>query len=278
MEEKKYAVLIDGDNISSKYLDSILNEMTKYGIATYKRIYCDFTSQQSSKWRRLVRDSGIQAMQQFANTVGKNATDSTLIIDAMDILYTGNVDGFCIVSSDGDFTRLAIRLKESGMDVIGMGESKTPRSFRAACTVFTDLEILYEAESEDDEISTKGKKPAVKHNVVKVSEIENVIIEIINENNNKGRRTGLGEIGSRIQKKYNDFDVRQYGYSSLSTFIDEIDSFVLIKENNTVHVALKEDNDVKEKVVQFAKEYVKKSWKKRHRFRCSRTENTWKIS
>ena len=261
MEEKKYAVLIDGDNISSKYLDSILNEMTKYGIATYKRIYCDFTSQQSSKWRRLVRDSGIQAMQQFANTVGKNATDSTLIIDAMDILYTGNVDGFCIVSSDGDFTRLAIRLKESGMDVIGMGESKTPRSFRAACTVFTDLEILYEAESEDDEISTKGKKPAVKHNVVKVSEIENVIIEIINENNNKGRRTGLGEIGSRIQKKYNDFDVRQYGYSSLSTFIDEIDSFVLIKENNTVHVALKEDNDVKEKVVQFAKEYVKKAGK-----------------
>jgi len=231
MEEKKYAVLIDGDNISSKYLDSILNEMTKYGIATYKRIYCDFTSQQSSKWRRLVRDSGIQAMQQFANTVGKNATDSTLIIDAMDILYTGNVDGFCIVSSDGDFTRLAIRLKESGMDVIGMGESKTPRSFRAAC------------------------------NVVKVSEIENVIIEIINENNNKGRRTGLGEIGSRIQKKYNDFDVRQYGYSSLSTFIDEIDSFVLIKENNTVHVALKEDNDVKEKVVQFAKEYVKKAGK-----------------
>ena len=261
MEEKKYAVLIDGDNISSKYLDSILNEMTKYGIATYKRIYCDFTSQQSSKWRRLVRDSGIQAMQQFANTVGKNATDSTLIIDAMDILYTGNVDGFCIVSSDGDFTRLAIRLKESGMDVIGMGESKTPRSFRAACTVFTDLEILYEAESEDDEISTKGKKPAVKHNVVKVSEIENVIIEIINENNNKGRRTGLGEIGSRIQKKYNDFDVRQYGYSSLSTLIDEIDSFVLIKENNTVHVALKEDNDVTEKVVQFAKEYVKKAGK-----------------
>lgn len=117
------------------------------------------------------------------------------------------------------------------------------------------------AESEDDEISTKGKKPAVKHNVVKVSEIENVIIEIINENNNKGRRTGLGEIGSRIQKKYNDFDVRQYGYSSLSTFIDEIDSFVLIKENNTVHVALKEDNDVKEKVVQFAKEYVKKAGK-----------------
>ena len=109
-----------------------MNEMTKYGIATYKRIYCDFTSQQSSKWRRLVRDSGIQAMQQFTNTVGKNATDSTLIIDAMDILYTGNVDGFCIVSSDGDFTRLAIRLKESGMDVIGMGESKTPRSFRAA--------------------------------------------------------------------------------------------------------------------------------------------------
>ena len=127
MEEKKYAVLIDGDNISSKYLDSILNEMTKYGIATYKRIYCDFTSQQSSKWRRLVRDSGIQAMQQFANTVGKNATDSTLIIDAMDILYTGNVDGFCIVSSDGDFTRLAIRLKESGMERVKLRDHSVRR-------------------------------------------------------------------------------------------------------------------------------------------------------
>ena len=260
-KQDKIAVLIDGENISRKYIKLILDEVIEFGTPTYKRVYADFSEGSASAWKDELRKYALTPIFQINYTKNKNASDSAMIIDAMDILYTGNVDGFCIVSSDGDFTRLAIRLKESGMDVIGMGESKTPRSFRAACTVFTDLEILYEAESEDDEISTKGKKPAVKHNVVKVSEIENVIIEIINENNNKGRRTGLGEIGSRIQKKYNDFDVRQYGYSSLSTFIDEIDSFVLIKENNTVHVALKEDNDVKEKVVQFAKEYVKKAGK-----------------
>ena len=260
-KQDKIAVLIDGENISRKYIKLILDEVIEFGTPTYKRVYADFSEGSASAWKDELRKYALTPIFQINYTKNKNASDSAMIIDAMDILYTGNVDGFCIVSSDGDFTRLAIRLKESGMDVIGMGESKTPRSFRAACTVFTDLEILYEAESEDDEISTKGKKAAVKHNVVKVSEIENVIIEIINENNNKGRRTGLGEIGSRIQKKYNDFDVRQYGYSSLSTFIDEIDSFVLIKENNTVHVALKEDNDVKEKVVQFAKEYVKKAGK-----------------
>lgn len=249
MEDKKYAVLIDGDNISYKYLDSVFNEINKYGVATYKRIYCDFTRPQAAKWRKFVKDSGIQAMQQFNNTVGKNATDSTLIIDAMDILYSGNVDGFCIVSSDGDFTRLAIRLRESGMDVIGMGENKTPRSFRAACTVFADLELIYDAEVDDNSNKNKFKKS--KSNLIKVSEIENIIIETINENSNKGRITGLGEIGSRIQKRYNDFDVRQYGYSSLSTFIDEIDGFVLRKDNNNVYVELREDNNIKNNVIDY---------------------------
>ena len=139
MEDKRYAVLIDSDNISSKYISSILDEMTKYGVVTYKRIYGDWTTTQSTKWKKELMENSITPIQQFRNTVGKNATDSTLIIDAMDILYTHNVDGFCIVSSDGDFTRLASRLRESGMHVIGMGENKTPRSFRAACTVFTDL-------------------------------------------------------------------------------------------------------------------------------------------
>ena len=142
MEDKRYAVLIDADNISSKYITSILDEMTKYGVVTYKRIYGDWTTSQATKWKKELMENSITPIQQFRNTVGKNATDSTLIIDAMDILYTDNVDGFCIVSSDGDFTRLASRLRESGMNVIGMGENKTPRSFRAACTVFTDLELL----------------------------------------------------------------------------------------------------------------------------------------
>lgn len=258
MEEKRYAVLIDGDNISSKYLFNIMNEMTKYGIVTYKRIYGDWTSPQAAKWRNELIENSIQPIQQFRNTVGKNATDSTLIIDAMDILYTNNVDGFCIVSSDGDFTRLASRLKESGMDVIGMGEKKTPRSFRAACTVFTDLELLMEPEEEEEDSGRKAKKKKDK-DVLKQPDIENVIIEIITENDNKGRQTGLGEIGSTLQKKYTDFDVRKYGYSSLSTFIQDIDGFDMHKVNNTVIVGLKEDNSVKKQVVDFAVECVQKA-------------------
>ena len=218
MDDKRYAVLIDSDNISSKYISDILDEMTKYGVITYKRIYGDWTSTQANKWKKELMENSITPIQQFRNTVGKNATDSTLIIDAMDILYTNNVDGFCIVSSDGDFTRLASRLRESGMDVIGMGENKTPRSFRAACSVFTDLELLREQAHEDEPDSKHVKKKA-SNNIIKQSKIENAIIEIIQENDNKGKQTGLGEIGSRLQKKYSDFDVRNYGYSSLSTFL-----------------------------------------------------------
>ena len=149
VEDKRFAVLIDSDNISSKYITCILDEMTKYGVITYKRIYGDWTSTQTSKWKNELLENSITPIQQFSNTVGKNATDSALIIDAMDILYTGNVEGFCIVSSDSDFTRLASRLRESGMEVIGMGEEKTPRSFRAACTVFTNLEILVDQDDEE---------------------------------------------------------------------------------------------------------------------------------
>ena len=245
MDEKRYAVLIDADNISSKYISSILDEMTKYGAITYKRIYGDWTSPQAGKWKTELMENSITPIQQFRNTVGKNATDSTLIIDAMDILYTHSVDGFCIVSSDGDFTRLASRLRESGMDVIGMGENKTPRSFRAACSVFTDLELLLEQEDDSSDIIVK-EKPKKAHNIIRVSKIENAIIEIIQENDNKGKQTDLGEIGNRLQKKYSDFDVRNYGYSSLSTFINEMDGFKTNKVNDTVLVSLKEDDNIKE--------------------------------
>lgn len=250
MEEKRYAVLIDADNISSKYITYIIDEMTKYGVITYKRIYGDWTSPQAGRWKEALMENSIVPIQQFRNTVRKNATDSTLIIDAMDILYTGNVDGFCIVSSDGDFTRLVSRLKESGMDVIGMGENKTPRSFRAACSVFTDLELLLEAEEDEEPVYKKKQK--VKKNVISQAAIENAIIEIVMENDDKGRQTGLGEIGSRLQKKYSDFDVRNYGYSSLSIFIEEIDNFSLKRVNNTVIVGLKEDTSSKKQVTDFA--------------------------
>ena len=252
MEDKRYAVLIDSDNISSKYISSILDEMTKYGVVTYKRICGDWTSSQANKWKKELMENSITPIQQFRNTVGKNATDSTLIIDAMDILYTDSVDGFCIVSSDGDFTRLASRLRESGMHVIGMGENKTPRSFRAACTVFTDLELLLD---QSEEATSKGtsKSGAKKkaENVISQKTIVNDIIEIITENDNKGRETGLGEIGSRLQKKYSDFDVRNYGYSSLSTFIDETSVFDVKKKDSTVFVAIHSDKDMKKRVKRF---------------------------
>ena len=168
------------------------------------------------------------------------------------------MDGFCIVSSDGDFTRLASRLRESGMDIIGMGENKTPRSFRAACSVFTDLELLMELT--EDETSQKPKKHKSKpKNLLNQTIIENAIMEIVMENGNKGRQTGLGEIGSRLQKKYSDFDVRNYGYNSLSTFIEEIENFDLKKVNNTVIVRLKEDNSIKKQVTDFAVETVQEA-------------------
>lgn len=255
MEDKRYAVLIDSDNISSKYISSILDEMTKYGVITYKRIYGDWTSPQANKWKKELMENSITPIQQFRNTVGKNATDSTLIIDAMDILYTDNVDGFCIVSSDGDFTRLASRLRESGMEVIGMGENKTPKAFRAACSVFTDLELLLVQAEEGDH--TDKNKEKVKKNVRKQSTIQNAIIEIVTENDNKSRPTDLAELGNRLLKKYSDFDVRNYGYSSLSKFLQEIDGVSTYWINSVVYVRIKEDKSV----VDFVRETVRKSGK-----------------
>ena len=255
MDDKRFAVLIDSDNISSKYISDILDEMTKYGVITYKRIYGDWTSTQAGKWKKELMENSITPIQQFRNTVGKNATDSTLIIDAMDILYTHSVDGFCIVSSDGDFTRLASRLRESGMEVIGMGENKTPRSFRAACSVFTDLELLLD--QNDDDVTEIDKKKAKKPEIVLTqNKVENAIIEIITENDNKGRQTGLGEIGSRLQKKHSDFDVRNYGYSSLSKFLEEIEAFDVKNVNNTVVVSLREDDSALKQVIDFAVDSV----------------------
>lgn len=162
MSDKRFALLIDSDNISAKYIDSILDEMTRHGVATYRRIYGDFTDYHMNKWKSELAERSITPIQQFRNTTGKNATDSALIIDAMDILYAGNVEGFCIVSSDGDFTRLASRLRESGMEVIGMGESKTPKSFRGACSVFTNIELLLEGDKEENKKERKMPFPKRK--------------------------------------------------------------------------------------------------------------------
>lgn len=248
MEDKRYAVLIDSDNVSAKYITAILDEMTKYGVITYKRIYGDWTNNQASKWREELLTNSITPIQQFCNTAGKNATDSALIIDAMDILYTGHVDGFCIVSSDSDFTKLASRLRESGMEVIGMGENKTPKSFKVACSVFTNLEILLEQDADKAKENISPKT------------IQEAIVEIITENENNGKKTGLGEVGSSLLKKYSDFDVRNYGYSSLSKFIEEMeDTFTLYKKESTILVGLKDDSLKREQLEEYIRECVQKA-------------------
>lgn len=269
MEDKKFAVLIDSDNISAKYISAVIDEMTKHGITTYRRIYGDWTSTQAKSWKNHLAENSITPIQQFSNTVGKNSTDSALIIDAMDILYTGNVDGFCIVSSDGDFTRLASRLRESGMVVIGMGEEKTPRSFRAACSQFTVLENLIDADEDETVIEPVAKNGKGKKNVAKKEQeqkestviskevIESAIINIITENENKDRETGLAEIGNRLVNKYPDFDARNYGYSLLSRFLEEVPNLELIKtENKGINVRIRANVESKDEISVYMKELV----------------------
>lgn len=252
MENKRFALLIDADNISAKYIGDILEELSTYGITTYKRIYGDWTSTQATKWKGELLENSVVPVQQFSNTVGKNATDSTLIIDAMDILYTGNVEGFCIVSSDSDFTRLASRLRESGMEVIGMGEEKTPRSFRVACTRFVNLENLSNQDEETDSKDDKG-------NTIGREVIYNAITNIINENENKGKSVELAAVGNRLVNMYPDFDVRNYGYSLLSRFVEDAGLFILEKNDNVVTLSLRDNEKSQEEIRAYVREMIIKA-------------------
>ena len=252
MDNKRFALLIDADNISAKYIGSILEELSTYGITTYKRIYGDWTSTQATKWKGELLENSVIPVQQFSNTVGKNATDSTLIFDAMDIHYTGYVDGFCIVSSDSDFTRLASRLRESGMEVIGMGEEKTPRSFRVACTRFVNLENL---SNQDEETENKDNKD----NTISREVVYNAITNIINENENKGKSVELAAVGNRLVNMYPDFDVRSYGYSLLSKFVEDAGLFNLEKRQNVVTLSLKDNEQSQEEIRNFVKEMIHKA-------------------
>ena len=251
MENKRFALLIDADNISAKYISDILEELSTYGITTYKRIYGDWTSTQANKWKGELLENSVIPVQQFSNTVGKNATDSTLIIDAMDILYTGNVEGFCIVSSDSDFTRLASRLRESGMEVIGMGEEKTPRSFRVACTRFVNLENL---SSQDVDAEKEGKDNTISREV-----IFNSITNIINENENKGKSVELAAVGNRLVNMNPDFDVRNYGYSLLSRFVEDAGLFLLEKNQNVITISLRDNEQSQEEIRNFVRDAIYKA-------------------
>ena len=230
--DKRFALLIDADNVSSKYIKPILDELSKYGTITYKRIYGDWTSTLHAKWKDALLDNSITPIQQFSYTVGKNATDSAMIIDAMDILYTNSVEGFCLVSSDSDFTRLASRIRESGLTVIGMGEKKTPTPFRKACDIFTTLELLI-GEARRDKANGSSSS-------LTIEEVERAVVDIITDNQNNGKSTGLGEVGSRLLKRYPDFDVRSFGTNLLSKLLGEFKSVTIRKDGSNVRVELTE--------------------------------------
>lgn len=230
-KEMRYAVLIDADNVAAKYTRYILDEVSNYGVVTYKRVYSDWTRPNTLSWKGMALENAITPIQQYSYTTGKNATDSAMIIDAMDILYSHNADGFCIVSSDSDFTRLAIRLRESGMHVIGMGEQKTPKPFSTACNVFRYLEILA-----DEELQNSGEREKVE-----LKTLEKAIIRIICENGNIQEEINIGELGSRLNNRHPDFDVRNYGYSKFSQFLNDFDSLNLRQVGSSILISQKSD-------------------------------------
>lgn len=228
-KEMRYAVLIDADNVASKYTKYILDEVSNYGIVTYKRVYGDWTRPNLQSWKSMALDNAVTPVQQYSYTSGKNATDSAMIIDAMDILYSHNVDGFCIVSSDSDFTRLAIRLRESGMHVIGMGEKKTPKPFSTACNAFKYLEIISDEETQEQPETDR----------VEMKTLESAIIRIIAENANLQEEINIGELGSRLQGRFPDFDVRNYGYSKFSRFLKDFDCLNFRQVGSSILVSQK---------------------------------------
>ena len=258
--EDRIALLIDADNVSAKYIKPILDELSKYGNVTYKRIYGDWTRSNSASWKEELLQNSITPIQQFSYTHGKNATDSAMIIDAMDMLYTSELEGFCLVSSDSDFTKLASRLRESGKLVIGMGEDKTPSPFRKACDIFTVLELLLEdstMEKDDRSSGQQHEKEQKKGTAPSKQQIEEVVVKIITENQNDDKETGLGEVGSRLVKLYPDFDVRRYGYSLLSKFLETLPKLKLIQEGTKVWVTLYEDKSKKERLEEYIMQQIR---------------------
>jgi len=229
--DKKIAILIDADNVSDKYIKYIFDEISNHGTPTYKRIYGDWTKPQLASWKTVLLNYSITPIQQYSYTTGKNSTDSALIIDAMDILYSKNVDGFCIISSDSDFTRLAARLREAGMYVIGMGEKKTPTPFISACEKFKYLEVLagsITTDSNSDEMLEKQQAP--KEVLANPGELIKSIKSIIAERSDEEGWIGLGEVGTKLNMRYPDFDTRNYGHSKLSSFILSLNKFEIEPE------------------------------------------------
>ena len=245
MTEDKLAVLIDADNVPYSNVKEMLAEIAKNGTPTIKRIYADWTKPTLSRWKNVLLENANTPIQQYSYTTGKNSSDSALIIDAMDILYSGKVNGFCIVSSDSDFTRLATRLREAGMTVIGFGEKKTPQPFISACDKFIYLEILKTVVAESKATTKPIAKPKKKEPISKVdSETIRIITESVNDLADETGWTFLGSLGNYILKKKPDFDPRNYGFTKLLPLIKDIKKFDIDERdsgvNNIRHIYLKQ--------------------------------------
>ncbi len=223
--ELKLAVLIDGDNIPSAYVKEMMEEIAKYGNPTIKRIYADWTKPILSGWKSTLLENAIIPVQQYGYTVGKNATDSAMIIDAMDILYSGKVNGFCLVSSDSDFTRLATRLREAGMKVFGIGEKKTPEPFIVACDKFIYIEIL-KNKSDENEAGFAQEKVDKKNEIEKITPaVIKLISSTVSDLTDEDGWAFLGDVGNLLQKKQPNFDPRNYGFQKLTPLIKSINKF-----------------------------------------------------
>ena len=240
-KELKLAVLIDADNVPYSNVKGMMEEIAKFGTPTTKRIYADWTKPNASGWKSVLLEHAITPIQQYSYTVGKNSSDSAMIIDAMDLLYSDKVDGFCIVSSDSDFTRLAIRLRESGMKVIGIGEKKTPNSFIVACDRFIYIEVLDSAVNKKElkplaasaDVKKSNEKPIEKS----LSKIDLQTIELIEATIEAiGDDDGwafLGDVGNLIVKKKPEFDPRNYGFSKLTPMLKSLTDILEIDERDS---------------------------------------------
>jgi uncharacterized LabA/DUF88 family protein len=259
IKELRLAVLIDADNIPSSNVKEMMEEIAKYGTPTFKRIYADWTKPHITGWKNVLLENAITPIQAYSYTTGKNSSDSAMIIDAMDILYTGKVDGFCIVSSDSDFTRIATRLREAGMKVFGIGERKTPTPFISACDKFIYLEILKKpisivktAPQAKPQSKSKPRANVVKTNIPvtpaeTVSVVDDALIKLISDSINdladEGGWAFLGNLGNLLLKKQPNFDARNYGFPKLAHLIKKIDKFEIDErnsgKNNITHVYVK---------------------------------------
>jgi hypothetical protein len=251
LNDLRLAVLIDADNIPYRNVKGMLEEIAKYGTPTFKRIYGDWTKPTVSGWKPVLLENAITPVQQYSYTQGKNATDSAMIIDAMDILYSGKIDGFCLVSSDSDFTRLATRLREAGMKVIGIGERKTPKPFIVACDKFIYIEIINASTADLEPVAIKKRrgqqvrskqKTEETEQQIQIKKVKSLIASSITDLADENGWAYLGDVGSLILKKQPDFDPRNFGFAKLTPFIRSLDFEIDERDsglNNIKHIYIR---------------------------------------